>query len=109
VRAYIRIAHPFVNPFFFINMKVKWSFIKRLHLDQTYRLLSARSAFMCWEVFKLLDWRGIGSLDDIQFNAFMMAATDLSEVQIYKVFDIFDLDRSGSVEFDEVIMFFSRL
>ncbi|KAJ3176683.1 EF-hand calcium-binding domain-containing protein 9 [Irineochytrium annulatum] len=82
-------------------MKVKWSFIKRLHLDQTYGLLSARSAFLCWEIFKLLDWRGTGSLDDIQFNAFMQASTDLKEKQIYRVFDIFDLDRSGSVEFDE--------
>jgi Ca2+-binding EF-hand superfamily protein len=53
-------------------------------------------------MFKLLDWRGTGSLDDIQFNAFMGFATDLKERQIYKVFDIFDLDRSGSVEFDEV-------
>ncbi|KAJ3415741.1 EF-hand calcium-binding domain-containing protein 9 [Chytridiales sp. JEL 0842] len=52
-------------------------------------------------MFKLLDWRGTGSLDDIQFNAFMIVATDLKERQIYKVFDIFDLDRSGSVEFDE--------
>ncbi|KAJ3096096.1 EF-hand calcium-binding domain-containing protein 9 [Phlyctochytrium planicorne] len=49
----------------------------------------------------MLDWRGTGSLDDIQFNSFMLASTDLKEVQIYKVFDIFDLDRSGSVEFDE--------
>ncbi|KAJ3110333.1 EF-hand calcium-binding domain-containing protein 9 [Phlyctochytrium bullatum] len=82
-------------------MKVKWSFIKRLHLDPTYGLLSARSAFLCWEVFKMLDWRGTGSLDDIQFNTFMLLSTDLKEAQIYKVFDIFDLDRSGSVEFDE--------
>ncbi|KAI8833215.1 hypothetical protein BC829DRAFT_408035 [Chytridium lagenaria] len=65
------------------------------------RLLTARSALLCWEIFKMLDWRGNGSLDDIQFNAFMLASTDLKEAQIYKVFDIFDLDRSGSVEFDE--------
>lgn len=82
-------------------MKVKWNFIKRFHLDQTYGLLSARSAFLAWEMFKLMDWRGTGSLDDIQFATFMSYATDLKERQIYKVFDIFDLDRSGSVEFDE--------
>ncbi len=28
-------------------------------------------------------------------------ATDLKESQAYKVFDVFDLDRSGTVEFDE--------
>ncbi|KAJ3212600.1 EF-hand calcium-binding domain-containing protein 9 [Dinochytrium kinnereticum] len=92
-------------------MKVKWSFIKRLHLDPTYGELSngmikelislQLQAFLCWEIFKMLDWRGTGSLDDIQFNSFMLMSTDLKEVQIYKVFDIFDLDRSGSVEFDE--------
>ncbi|KAI9320301.1 hypothetical protein DFJ73DRAFT_967253 [Zopfochytrium polystomum] len=90
-------------------MKVTWSFIKRLHLDTTYGLLSARSAFLCWEVFKLLDWRGNGSLDDIQFTAFMTSVTDLKERQVYKVFDIFDLDRSGSVEFDEFYVLISIL
>ena len=57
---------------------------------------------MLFEVFKLLDWRGTGGLDVIQFASFLGSVTDLSKTQIYKVFDIFDLDRSGSVEFDEV-------
>ncbi|KAJ3408308.1 EF-hand calcium-binding domain-containing protein 9 [Chytriomyces hyalinus] len=82
-------------------MRVKSSFLKRLHLDSTWGLLTARSALICLEVFQLLDWRGAGSLDDIQFLSFMTHATDLKEKQVYKVFDIFDLDRSGSVEFDE--------
>ncbi|KAJ1568632.1 EF-hand calcium-binding domain-containing protein 9 [Cladochytrium tenue] len=90
-------------------MKVKWSFTSRLHLDPAYGLLTARSALLCWEVFKLLDWRGTGSLDDIQFAAFMTVATDLKERQILKVFDIFDLDRSGSVEFDEFFVLISIL
>ncbi|KAI8804665.1 hypothetical protein BJ742DRAFT_447328 [Cladochytrium replicatum] len=82
-------------------MKVKWNVIKRLHLDPKYGLLNARSACLTLEIFNILDWRGAGALDDIQFKAFMMAVTDLKERQIYQVFDIFDLDRSGSVEFDE--------
>ncbi|KAJ3355736.1 EF-hand calcium-binding domain-containing protein 9 [Entophlyctis luteolus] len=105
-------------------MKVKWNLIKRLHLDHTYGLLTARSAHLCFEAFKLLDWRGVGSLDDIQFSAFMTVATDMREKQIYKVFDIFDLDRrfektirdgvvlticSGSVEFDEFYLLVSIL
>ncbi|KAJ3031555.1 UNVERIFIED_CONTAM: EF-hand calcium-binding domain-containing protein 9 [Siphonaria sp. JEL0065] len=90
-------------------MKVKWGFLKRLHLDHTYGLLTARSALLCHEAFKLLDWRGAGSLDDVQFAAFMSMATDLNEKHIYKVFDIFDLDRSGSVEFDEFYLLVSIL
>ncbi|KAI9342584.1 hypothetical protein BDR26DRAFT_859210 [Obelidium mucronatum] len=90
-------------------MRVKWGFLKRLHLDHTYGLLTARSALMCHQVFNLLDWRGAGSLDDVQFAAFMAIATDLNEEHIYKVFDIFDLDRSGSVEFDEFYLLVSIL
>ncbi|KAI9207364.1 uncharacterized protein BJ171DRAFT_494411 [Polychytrium aggregatum] len=84
-----------------IIMKVKWKFFERLHLDSQYGVLNARSAFLVWEVFKLLDWRGKGSLDDVQFASFLTMVTDLKEAQAMKVFDIFDLDRSGSVEFDE--------
>ncbi|KAJ3264209.1 EF-hand calcium-binding domain-containing protein 9 [Chytriomyces hyalinus] len=90
-------------------MRVKSSFLKRLHLDSTWGLLTARSALICLEVFQLLDWRGAGSLDDIQFLSFMTHATDLKEKQVYKVFDIFDLDRSGSVEFDEFYLLVSIL
>lgn len=82
-------------------MRIKCNFFTRLHLDPHFGVLNGRSAFMVWELFKLLDWRGTGSLDDIQFTVFLSMATDLNEKQIMKVFDIFDLDRSGSVEFDE--------
>ncbi|KAL7748285.1 EF-hand calcium-binding domain-containing protein 9 [Sorochytrium milnesiophthora] len=82
-------------------MKVTSQFIKRLHLDPKYWLLSARSAQLILELFKLLDCHGNGGLDDLQFSAFLYSSTDLSKTQIYKIFDIFDLDRSGSCEFDE--------
>ena len=82
-------------------MKVRWNFIKRLRLDNTYGLLNAKSALLCWEVFNLLDWKGSGSLDDIQFSTYLTSVTDLKTKQAEKIFDIFDLDRSGSVEFDE--------
>ncbi|KAJ3228378.1 EF-hand calcium-binding domain-containing protein 9 [Clydaea vesicula] len=49
----------------------------------------------------MLDWKGEGSLDDIQFLTFMETVTDLNRNGSLSVFDIFDLDRSGSVEFDE--------
>ncbi|KAI8894719.1 hypothetical protein BC833DRAFT_660680 [Globomyces pollinis-pini] len=82
-------------------MIVKWDFIKNLHLDSKYELLNARSTKLCLEMFKSLDWNESGKLDDIQFQCILNHATDLSVSQIYKIFDILDLDGSGSVEFDE--------
>eukprot|EP00736_Rhodelphis_marinus_P011467 Rmarinus@m.5563 len=82
-------------------MKITSKFLQRFHLDRTHRLLTARSVQLIWEFFKALDVRGLESLDDIQFLAFMKTCTDLSESQAYRVFDMFDVDHSGSLEFDE--------
>jgi len=57
-----------------------------------------------YELFKLIDFRGTGALDDVQFTSFLQSTTNLSQSHIEKIFYIFDLDRSGSVEFDEVII-----
>ena len=57
---------------------------------------------MVLEFFKMLDVRNTGGLDDVEFRAFLLSATDLSSKQIDRVFDIFDWDRSGTCEFDEV-------
>ena len=38
---------------------------------------------------------------DIQFYCFMRSVTDLKKGQIYKVFDMLDVDRSGLLDFDE--------
>ena len=83
-------------------MKVRSPFLRRLELDPTYGLLNARSAYSVYHLFLLLDFRGTGGIDDIQFSAFLRCVTDLDQKQVDKVFDIFDLDRSGSCEFDEV-------
>ncbi len=40
-------------------------------------------------------------MNDIQFLCFMSSMTDLPPNQIYKVFDMFDCDGSGTIEFDE--------
>ena len=42
-----------------------------------------------------------GTIDDLAFVAFILATTDMSETEAYKVFDIFDVDSNGSIEFDE--------
>lgn len=41
------------------------------------------------------------ALNDAQFCAFMTTATDLNTNQIYKVFDMLDVDGSGAMDFDE--------
>ena len=85
-------------------MIVKSGFIKGLHLDSKHELLNARSSLMVLELFKALDWNSCKKLDDIQFQSFMNVSTDLKTSEIYKIFDLLDLDGSGSVEFDEVAL-----
>jgi Ca2+-binding EF-hand superfamily protein len=70
-------------------------------LDPKYCVLNVQSAQVVYELFKLIDFRGTGALDDIQFTSFLQSVTNLSQSHIEKIFYIFDLDRSGSVEFDE--------
>jgi Ca2+-binding EF-hand superfamily protein len=65
-------------------------------------LLNVRSTLLVVEMFQALDWSKTGGLDDIQFYSLMSYATDLKSHEIYKIFDLLDLDGSGSVEFDEV-------
>eukprot|EP00741_Cyanophora_paradoxa_P006121 tig00000944_g5936.t1 len=90
-------------------VKITSSFIKRFHLDRKHRLLNCRSVLEIHEFFNCLDIRDLGAIDDVQFLAFMKASTDLPEAQIYKVFDMFDVDDSGSIEFDEFYLLFCML
>ena len=85
-------------------MKVEWEFLEHLHVDPKYGLLNARSALLIHQAFTMLDWRGQGSLDDIQFNVLLTSVTDLTDTQSYKIFDLFDMDRSGGVEFEEFFL-----
>ena len=54
------------------------------------------------EYFRMLDTQSKNGIDDVEFRAFMSLSTDLTDSQIDSVFDIFDIDRSGTCEFDEV-------
>lgn len=53
------------------------------------------------ELFRLLDIHSEGVLNDVQFWAFMKTSTDMTKNQIYKVFDMLDVDCSGTLDFDE--------
>jgi hypothetical protein len=104
-------------------MKVSCKVFSHIKLDQSYSLLSARDVSVILELFKAMDVRGEMALDgrkkfflkisicpcscycfssiDIQFYVFMHSATDLSKDQIYRVFDMLDVDNSGLLDFDE--------
>ncbi|CAH3028004.1 unnamed protein product, partial [Porites evermanni] len=60
-----------------------------------------RNVRIILELFRLIDVHDEMALNDVQFCAFMKTATDLSTNQIYKVFDMLDVDGSGSMDFDE--------
>ncbi|XP_046853342.1 EF-hand calcium-binding domain-containing protein 9-like [Xenia sp. Carnegie-2017] len=82
-------------------MKVTSKVLKYLHLDKTHCLLSGRAIHIILELFKCLDIHRELQLNDVQFWAFMHSSTDLSKSQIYNVFDMLDVDCSGTLDFDE--------
>lgn len=83
-------------------MIVKSSFIQQLHLDSKNQLLNSKSSLMVHQLFQALDCNENKKLDDIQFESFMNVTTDLKSSEIFKIFDLLDLDGSGCVEFDQV-------
>lgn len=46
---------------------------------------------------------------DIQFSIFMEYATDLTTSEIYRVFDMLDVDGSGNIDFNEFYLLLSIL
>ncbi|XP_020903964.1 EF-hand calcium-binding domain-containing protein 9 [Exaiptasia diaphana] len=82
-------------------MKVFSKNLRYMHLDKTYCLLSGKNARIVLELFRLLDVHNEMALNDLQFLAFMRVSTDLNESEIYKVFDMLDVDGSGTIDFDE--------
>eukprot|EP00002_Diphylleia_rotans_P004537 TRINITY_DN1338_c0_g1_i7.p1 TRINITY_DN1338_c0_g1~~TRINITY_DN1338_c0_g1_i7.p1 ORF type:complete len:210 (-),score=58.16 TRINITY_DN1338_c0_g1_i7:386-1015(-) len=90
-------------------MRVTSNFLRRFHLDPRHGLLTGRNVQVIREFFDAMDVRNMEALDDIQFLSFMKMTTDLSENQIYNVFDMFDVDDSGSIEFDEFYLLFCML
>ena len=90
-------------------MRIVSEFLKRLHLDKQHLLLTGRAVQFIKQYFDDLDARGNGELDDVQFVAFMSMSTNLNEQDIYKVFDMFDVDHSGSIEFDEFYLLICML
>lgn len=63
--------------------------------------LLGKNARIILELFRLLDVHNEMALNDLQFLAFMRVSTDLNESEIYKVFDMLDVDGSGTIDFDE--------
>ncbi|GKT34880.1 EF-hand calcium-binding domain-containing protein 9 like protein [Aduncisulcus paluster] len=90
-------------------MKVYGDLIRSMHLDVKHSLLPARSVQMLLEFFALIDVRGKGFIDDIVFTVLMEIFTDLGPKQIENVFNMFDVDLSGCMEFDEFYLLICML
>ncbi|KAK2144246.1 hypothetical protein LSH36_775g00040 [Paralvinella palmiformis] len=82
-------------------MQVKSLFLQHFHLDQTYYLMSGRCARLLNEYFNALDVHNKSGLNDIQFSNLMKVITDLTQTEILFLFELFDLDASGILEFGE--------
>lgn len=82
-------------------MKVSSKILQYVHLDRNYSLLSGRNLKVIIDLFAMLDIHGENTLNDVQFCAFLKTITDLKTVQIYKVFDMLDVDGSGTIDFNE--------
>ncbi|XP_044182048.1 EF-hand calcium-binding domain-containing protein 9-like [Acropora millepora] len=82
-------------------MKIRSQILKYMHLDRTYCLLTGRNVRIILVLFRLIDVHDEMALNDVKFCAFMKTATDLNTNQIYKVFDMLDVDGSGAMDFDE--------
>eukprot|EP00698_Gefionella_okellyi_P004555 TRINITY_DN14175_c0_g1_i1.p1 TRINITY_DN14175_c0_g1~~TRINITY_DN14175_c0_g1_i1.p1 ORF type:complete len:187 (+),score=33.78 TRINITY_DN14175_c0_g1_i1:32-592(+) len=89
-------------------MKVTSRFVGRFHLDPQQLLLPARCVQIVWELFTALDMHHNG-LDDVQFLAFLRNTTDLEHEKIMVLFDTFDVDASGNIDFEEFYLLFCML
>ena len=81
-------------------MKVVLPILQEMQVDPQFCVLNAKEAVIIYELFNVLDFNSTKGLDDIQFCCFLTEATDLNHSQVSTIFDIFDLNRSGIVEFN---------
>ncbi|KAL0233156.1 hypothetical protein GEMRC1_011901 [Eukaryota sp. GEM-RC1] len=88
---------------------VKSPFLDRLYLDPKSFLLSARAVQMVRLFFETINVRGTGSLDDVQMYCLFNTTTNMTDNQIDAVFDTFDLDGDGTIDFDEFYLLIAIL
>lgn len=103
----MKVTNPFLqqfrlNPEFGTFSTVKLLTPTDTPLSRNTGVLTAREVHLMLEYFRMLDTQSKNGIDDVEFRAFMSLSTDLTDAQIDSVFDIFDIDRSGTCEFDEV-------
>jgi Ca2+-binding EF-hand superfamily protein len=101
-------------------MKILKSILDYIHLDPIYNYLTIKSVKIIFTIYSALDIHDEGlnsnNLDcfkrislfiivefyiDIQFFAFMKHVTNLKSSAIRTVFEKLDVDRSGTLEFEE--------
>ena len=82
-------------------MRVTCRLFQNMHLNRTYSLLTGRNVKVIYDLFCMLDVHNDQSLNDVQFFAFLATVTDLTESQSNAVFDMLDVDGSGSIDINE--------
>ena len=82
-------------------MRVTSRLPQNMHLNRTYSLLTGRNVKVLYDLFCLIDVHNDQSLNDVQFYAFLATVTDLTESQSNAVFDMLDVDGSGSIDINE--------
>ncbi|KAF0295020.1 EF-hand calcium-binding domain-containing protein 9 [Amphibalanus amphitrite] len=82
-------------------MEVRSVLLKSFHLDPSFSLMTVRSAVLSMELFNLLDIHGTSAINDVIFCAWLRSCTNLKGHQVYDLFELFDVDRSGEIDFDE--------
>ena len=99
----IREKHPISFSNYLLILYVNIYAIKNINKLRPllYLFPKGKNSRIVLELFRLLDIHNEKVLNDVQFWAFMKTATDLTKNQIYKVFDMLDVDRSGAIDFDE--------
>eukprot|EP00727_Mastigamoeba_balamuthi_P012041 m51a1_g746 hypothetical protein (210) ;mRNA; f:511790-512529 len=82
-------------------MRVLSPVLTSLHLDPHRALLSARNVQVLKCLFDAMDAGAHRALDDVQFVSWLRLATDLTDKHAYRLFDVFDTDKSGLIDFSE--------
>lgn len=82
-------------------MEVRSEILRSFHLDPSLSLLTLRSTALCMELFNVLDIHGKSAINDVIFCAWLRGITNLRMHQTYDLFELFDVDRSGEIDFDE--------
>ena len=84
------------------SIVIKSALLQRMHLNRRDQLLNIRGVQILQRLFASLDVHEAQCLNDLQTLALLRCMTNLKEPQCYVMFDMLDLDNSGSLEVSDL-------